>query len=268
MGNKNGRASQANKGNTGAPGDETSLGEIKTCMNCHNQGPITATVNISVLDGQGQPVTQYQPGQSYTVRVVITATGATVQGYGFQLIGLRDAGNTDLDGFTDVNPNNYKLASISGGRTYAEHDNISGTNTFNVKWTAPAAGTGSVTFYASGNGVNANGTTSGDGAGKHSLQLTEAGSVHTQESAGVLQGITLLPNPLSDNGQLRFEGVPAGTYQIRAFHGGAGKVWETTVWLDEREQQVLVPSAAWAAGIYYVQVANGEQQAIVKAVRL
>ena len=149
MGNKNGRASSANRGNTGAPGDETSLGQPKTCMNCHNQGPITASLAISVLDADNQPVTQYRPGQPYTAQVKITASGSGLMGYGFQMIALRDAGNTDLDGFTDSNPNNYKIASISNGRTYAEHDNISSSNTFNVNWTAPAAGTGSVTFYSS-----------------------------------------------------------------------------------------------------------------------
>jgi hypothetical protein len=237
-------------------------------MNCHNQGPITASLAITVLDNNNQPVTQYQPGQQYIASVKITGIGATIQGYGFQMIALRDAGNTDLDGFSDVNPNNYKIASISNGRTYAEHDNISGSNTFNVKWTAPAAGTGAVTFYAAGNAINGNGTTSGDGAGFNSLKLTEASSVATAEPGSDLLPVKIFPNPMNGDAQLDAGALVAGAYRIIAYNSGAQKVWEQQVWVTGANTLVQVPAATWAAGAYFFQMEGAGGRTFVKAIKL
>ncbi len=70
--------------------------------------------------------------------------------------------------------NNYKIATIPNGRTYAEHDNVSTPNIFNVVWTAPAAGTGNVT-YAAGNAVDKNGLNSGDGSSVTTLKTKRIG---------------------------------------------------------------------------------------------
>lgn len=268
LGNKNGRASSQNKGNTGAPGDEVSLGHPKTCQNCHNQGPITATLAITVLDAANQAVTQYHPGQVYTASVKISASGTGLQGYGFQMIALRDAGNTDLDGFGDVNPNNYKIATISNGRTYAEHDNISSSNTFNVKWTAPAAGTGAVTFYASGNGVNANGGTSGDGAAVNSLKLSEFGTVAAEEAESPQSFLKISPDPAYGNSFLDTQGFPAGDYRIRAFDSRGNIQWQTAARLPATGSPTEIPSDAWQAGVYYIQVEGDARRAIVKVLKL
>ena len=268
MGNKNGRASSQNRGNTGAPGDETTSGQPKTCMNCHNQGPITASVAISVLDSNNQVITQYIPGNQYTASVKITASGTGLQGYGFQMIALRDAGNTDLDGFKDTNSNNYKIANISNGKTYAEHDNISSSNTFNVKWVAPMAGTGNVTFYASGNGVNGNGTTSGDGAGVHSLKLFESGTVAINEPNDAAFQIKISPNPILEDALLDTGKLPTGKYQIRAFNATSKLVWENQVVLSEAGTGIKLPSTEWLAGIYFIHLNGAGKQAIVKVLKL
>jgi Reeler domain len=268
MGNKNGRASSANRGNTGAPGDELSLGQPKTCINCHNQGPISASLAISVLDADNQPVTQYQPGQEYNAQVKITATGSGLVGHGFQMIALRDAGNTDLDGFSDTNPNNYKIATISNGRTYAEHDNISVSNTFNVKWTAPGAGTGSVTFYAAGNGVNANGGTGGDGSGFSSLKLTEIGTASAGEPIKALVPMAVSPSPMLENAFLKIGQAASGDYRLRAFDNTAKMVWENQLWLPETGATVELPTATWSPGVYYLQLEGAGGASIVKAVKL
>jgi Reeler domain len=174
LGNEGGRADFTGKGNTGAPGDETNTnGTIRTCQSCHNAGPITCSMDIQVLDAQSQPVTAYQPGQTYTTRVSISSPSTGINGYGFQMIALRKQGNTDLKGFKDLTQNNYKLANAQNGRTYAEHSGISADSTFDVVWQAPMAGTGAVQFYSSGNAVNANGLTSGDGASITTLELAE-----------------------------------------------------------------------------------------------
>ncbi len=263
LSNKNGRAASQNRGNTGAPGDEMSLGFPKTCKNCHGQGPITATLEISVLDNNGQAISQYQPGTQYTARVKINATGQDLKGYGFQMIALKDAGNTDLDGFTDTNPNNYKIASISNGRTYAEHDNISTTNTFDVAWKAPLAGAGSVTFYAAGNGVNSNGGTGGDGSAVSSLRLTEANTVPTTELSN--NTLKLFPNPIQENATLDLSAFQTKDIKVTAFDPSGKIIWQTTT---IQSDQILIPSSEWASGTYFIRVEGPGIQLSTKALKI
>jgi hypothetical protein len=46
------------------------------------------------------------------------------------------------------------LVTLSIGRQYAEHAGKSVSNSFNTQWTAPASGTGPITFYGAGAAVN------------------------------------------------------------------------------------------------------------------
>ncbi|MCC7466128.1 MAG: T9SS type A sorting domain-containing protein, partial [Saprospiraceae bacterium] len=248
-------------------GDETQGGQPKTCQSCHNLGPIQATVAISVLDSANVAVTQYRPGNKYKARVTINATGQGLNGYGFQMIALRDSDNSDLDGFSDVNPNNYKIASIPGGRTYAEHNNISPTNTFDVTWTAPATGTGSVTFYAAGNGVNSNGNTSGDGAGSSTLKLTEFSSA-TADPQALPGDWTVSPNPVTDLLQLSGSRLEPGHYRFRVFSAAGQMVWEAEQLIQNEAFLSSIPASDWQPGVYFVQMEQGGKRSYVKVLKL
>ena len=270
-GNKNGRASEAKAGNTGAPGDESlPNGTPITCSGCHIASPITSSTAVTVLDSAGNAVTQYAPGEKYTARVVVSATAGVPKGYGFQMIALKDNGNTDLDGFSDAGNqtvNNYKIATIPNGRTYAEHDNVSASNTFNVAWTAPPAGTGNVTFYAAGNAVNKNGLNSGDGASATTLKMTESASAATQNPDAGRIGLAAWPNPVSSELALSFRLPGAGEYRLAA-HDLSGKTfWESLVQLPAGEQQVAVPATAWPPGVYFISVRGDGVSANIKVIK-
>jgi Reeler domain len=258
--NKNGRASSQNRGNTGAPGDETNInGTPKTCMACHNSGPITASLTIRLLDSMNQVVTQYKPDYQYKAVVQIKGSNNPA-GYGFQMIALKDAGNVDLKGFKDVNPNNYKLANISNGRTYAEHDNISTPDSFAVTWKAPVAGTGTVTFYASGNAVDKNGSTSGDGAAAASLKISEIGATaeNTPASSPVL--FKLNPNPVYASANLSIALKEGGEYYFQGFAATGALIWEQTMTLSAGENRFPVTTSEWPAGLYYIAVSHEQQR--------
>lgn len=268
-GNKNGRASQSGKGNTGAPGDETLNGAPYTCTGCHNDGAFNSLVFVSVLDTGGTAITHYTPGKLYTAQVNIAAAGTGLSGYGFQMIALRDTGNTDLDGFSDINPNNYKIATISNGRTYAEHANVSASNTFNVRWTAPAAGTGSVTFYAAGNAVNGNGNSDGDGASVTSLQLMEeitlsAAGAQSQSAPGV----RVNPNPVRGTAQLELNLSDAGTYQFVVFSQTGEMIWSATATLPAGSSNYQIPTENWPPGAYYLSLKSDKSHKTVKILKL
>lgn len=271
LGNKNGRASDAKKGNTGAPGDETNTnGSPRICTYCHfgAAGPV---VFVHVLDTNGDTVTQYLPGQQYTARVTIANSNPALTGYGFQMIALRDSGNVDLHGFSDPGNNtvnNYKLATIPNGRTYAEHDNVSvNNNKFEVMWTAPAAGTGPVTFYAAGNAVNRNGTTSGDGAASTVLHLPEAGASAVSEQAAEAVTLEVWPNPVQERAFVRILAKNSGVFQVRVIDLQGRVQWQTTQQLNAGENMLQIPAASWASGLYLLEVSNGTARTAVKLLR-
>ncbi len=200
-GNSNGRATQAGQGNTGAPGEGG-----QTCGNCHNGGafgPVSGT--LSVLDGTGNPVSAWQSGQTYDLEFELSSSGSP-SGYGFQLTAL-DASET-FAGSLSAGSANTKVATASavGSRPYAEHNGgASASPNFTVSWTAPAAGTGPVTFYFCGNAVNVNGASSNDNAMPgRSLSLPEDGVSQLADLAGTKPDLELFPNP-----------APNGVVQVR-----------------------------------------------------
>lgn len=270
-GNKNGRASFAQKGNTGAPGDETNAnGSARICNYCHF-GAAGAEVFISLLDNNGDTVTQYLPGQQYTARVAINNVNPALTGFGFQMIALRDADNTDLDGFSDPGNNtvnNYKIATInSNGRTYAEHDNVSLTPVFDVVWTAPPAGTGPVSFYAAGNAVNRNGTTSGDAADNDTLKITEAPASAILEVADDPVQVSVWPNPVVESARVQVLARQAGTARLRIADLSGRMIWQRRLELEEGENMVTIPAADWLPGLYLLEVSEGISRTVVKILK-
>lgn len=257
MGNRNGRAASQNRGNTGAPGDETLSNQPRLCASCHGGGPITASMAIAVLDSAGNSVTQYVPRNNYKAKVTITATGSGLSGYGFQMIALRNNGNVDLDGFSDPGNNNFKIATISNGRTYAEHDNISNSNVFEVPWKAPAAGTGSVTFYAAGNGINRNNNSSGDGAANAKLVLTESGTVSNNDVESAIRLFGLSPNPARSLAQISLATRENGAYQLAVFDAAGRLAWSGSIVLNTESPTTLpLDVSEWPVGVYIVRLFN------------
>ncbi len=140
-------------GRTGAPTENT-------CASCHG------TLNDGlggVLEISGVPAS-YIPGQTYTLTISLTRTGKSR--WGFEMTSLRDADDSYAGVLADISVYTGKGTRQSKDYIYQTNaDGADGTywNTNNgpvtwpVEWTAPAAGAGSVTFYAvgvAGNGDN------------------------------------------------------------------------------------------------------------------
>lgn len=172
-----GRATAANTGNTGGPGETT------TCGSCHTGGSYgTVSLQIQLFSsGTTNAVTSYTAGTLYDLRVTVNHTAGTPAGYGFQLTAFRQTGNTPLaDTYSSLGSNVKKKTVTTGtysGRTYCEHNGVTSSNVFNMSWTAPAAGTGTVVFYAAGNAVNGANGDNLDKAGNTSLTVTEAAAL-------------------------------------------------------------------------------------------
>ncbi len=268
--NRNGRATVGLEGVTGAPGDVFQGGNPKTCAvnGCHNNGAFApVTVNISLLesDTSTTSLNQYIPGKQYIARVRITTGSGAPKGYGFQMIAIRDQDSIPANGFTDVSTsNNYRLKTLGSNRIYAEHQTMSTTNTFDVLWKGPAAGTGSVTFYAAGNAVNNNTSNSGDGATTSKFTVTEGTVSGTDNLHNLASGMRVSPNPVRATAQLMFDLPTDGAHRIMV-HDLSGRImWENNSWMSAGSNTINLPAENWKPGIYLVQMTheNGSSGAV------
>ena len=143
------------------------------CGSCHRGGNYATATTLRLLDAAGEAVEAYRPGETYTLRLDIGATGAP-GGYGFQLLAIREADRAQAGAFGEA-PANTQLSTL-GGRSYFEHRRRLAEATHEIAWTAPEAGTGPVVVYAVGNAVNGNGGTSGDDVDEAVVTFPEATS--------------------------------------------------------------------------------------------
>ncbi len=186
LADKTGVGAERNQDRTGSP---VATSSTQQCNNCHSGGNFNAAINIQLKDVDGNVVTEYNGGETYTYEVLITGSSAR---YGFQSVALLNS-NANA-GNLAINSSNARITNI-GTRKYAEHNNPSTTGLFVMNWTAPATGSGTVKFYASGNCVNNNNTASGDQP-VLSAPLTITESVFS--GVGELssdQLISVFPNP-------------------------------------------------------------------------
>jgi len=195
MSNSGGRAMAQNQGNTGAPGDqEQSPGVAWVCQTCHN-GPIQATMMVEVFEaGTMVAVTDYVPAVTYDVKVTVDDVNDDADGYGFQIVSLIDDDESDVNGWSNPGTGVQIATASNTGRSYAEHQGAQDSNEFMVQWTAPAAGTGSVTFYSAGTAVNRNNASDGDGGATTSLTLTER-PVGIFSVSALDATVNVFPNP-------------------------------------------------------------------------
>ena len=196
-------------GHTGSPGESN-------CTSCHggtalNSGPATRSLLLN-----GSVPTAYVPGQTYNVS--LTVNRATRVKFGFQLK-VEDGNGSDA-GTLISTTNRTDLSSGYLSQTWNGNTaTTSGTITWNFQWTAPAAGTGDVTFYYCSNAANNNGGTSGDEIYTNSLTLTEQSPAFSV--SGVLHYDNTAMTPIV-NSQVRLLG-PGGVQVATATTNASGQ---------------------------------------------
>jgi len=143
-----------------------------TCTQCHGPSSANTTLNIQVKNLTNNIVTEYIPGDTYTIEAIVSNSSSN--GYGMQMVALNSS-NTQA-GAISATSTNTQVTSLSGIQ-YLEHSSIgaaAATITYSATWIAPNSGTGTLTLYGVGISVNNNGTTSGDQTSSPiNIQLTE-----------------------------------------------------------------------------------------------
>jgi hypothetical protein len=260
LANAGGRAKSQNWGNTGAPGDQTlSNGNARTCQSCHATGDIQVTMNVNLLDKDNNPITAYQPEEIYTAKVSIDhAAGPMPSGYGFQIVSLFDADNMDVNGWTETgHSDNVQIATADNtNRVYAEHKNTSSSNEFLIQWKAPKAGSGTVSFYAAGNGVNGNGSTGGDGAALPvKLTLEENITSNIKELSNIGIDFNIAPNPFKNDLVLNIQSQQQQEAVNIKVWNAIGKVfYQANTILQNGENRTQIDLSNLPKGIYWLQI--------------
>jgi hypothetical protein len=155
-------------GYTGASWDNN--GSTCAGVYCHGGGYYGGALStISLLQGN-TPVTSYTPGVTYNFEINISAVNVDnlpIPLYGFDAQATTSTTHLNA-GVWGAAPLETQITEFDG-RFYWEQSNPMTETSSNphsltktIQWTAPPAGTGSVTFYATGMAVNGNGSTNGD----------------------------------------------------------------------------------------------------------
>ena len=140
------------------------------CTNCHSgtaTTPATTVANITT----NIPASGYTPGTTYTVTATVNYTGRTR--FGFE-VSPQNAAGTYKGTMIVTNTAQTKITGTKYITQTAGGNTGTGTKSWTFNWVAPAAGTGTVTFYGSLMAANNNGGTSGDATYIVQKSVTEA----------------------------------------------------------------------------------------------
>ncbi|MCE2789514.1 MAG: hypothetical protein LW630_06330 [Saprospiraceae bacterium] len=213
---------------TKAPGEANH----NSCASCHTPaGSYNTNVTLEVLNSDSMAVTHYQPGQTYTIRLKVTATN-NPKAYGFQMACLDSLTNTDY-GVWSVLGEKVKQQNLNVGgkqRKYLVQSSPKTSGTFTANWKAPASDVGKMKFYFTGLAVNLNGNTNGDN--NKFGQLSLPGPVSSIESTQIAHQSPFYPNPMTDvcfvrddqTRLLRFTETSGCQFEIIASKGASADV--------------------------------------------
>jgi len=184
-------------GLTNAPGEGN-------CTGCHASFPLNS--GTGVLDIVNVP-TAYTPGTDYDLTISLSDPDASRWGFEMTVLDGTDAFTGAL---AALDANTQVSTGGALGRTYVKqtspgtNNGQTGSNTWTVRWTAPAGGTGDVTFYIAGNAANGNFTTSGDRIYAVALPLQENAGTDVGDAPRPL-ALKSAPNPFNPRTELAFE---------------------------------------------------------------
>jgi hypothetical protein len=243
---------------TGAPGEGT-------CRDCHNSNPLNSSggsVTISSPDLIGN---QYVGGTTYQIDVTVERASINLFGFGFEAL-LPSGANAGTLVVTNSTQMHILTGTVSGNvrNTMTQKTNGglgSGTKTFSFNWTAPAAGTGDVTFYATGNATNQSGNTSGDFVYSTSLALSENNPSGNMEFNAVNADMNIFPNPAVETINATLHIGQKGQYEVRLFSLSSGQqVYAETKYFHPGNNLLTIENNGWDSGIYLLQISTNEQQ--------
>ncbi len=242
---------------TGAPaGYCGSIANPNTCAfsSCHGG---TATVQTGWITST-IPGTGYVPGTTYT----ITATAAYVGRvkFGFQISPQNRAG-TRLGTMILTSSTTTQLISSSRYITHKSAGTTGTTDfhTWSFNWTAPVAGSDTVTFYGAFLCANNNGNETGDITYKSNLVVLEnSSSTEIAENTRSNFQVSVYPNPASDFINVTYKIDQQGKVDIKLYdlEGRMSSVLLSEIKSPgDCESNLKLPFIP-ATGIYFLEIST------------
>ena len=261
MNNSNGPGEEQDADRTGSP---LSSGACNVA-GCHDDGVFNPSVSIELLK-DNLPVDKYQPGETYDMKVTITASQGTPSGYGFQAVAL-SSNDESAGAWSDI-PAGMHSITLSNNRTYVEHTTPNtNNNTFECKWTAPQAGTGEVTFYTAGNAVNLDNDVTGDGAKTAQITFTEEdpNSIKTEHQ---FFNFTIFPNPVQDVLNIEIGSRNSGEFDLQITDINGKIVDMERIQLNEGQNEKKFNVNNLPIGFYLIHLRHDEEFVAQKMLKI
>ena len=280
---KNGAAFEKGYDNTGA---ETALGNFAGCgasgVSCHGTASTAGITTVIELDSAGVATTHYKAGMTYTVKISGTnTTSNSLTTFGFQVSCIKgtaavatpvNAGTFASTGlptnvqYTPANATYYVCNVVEHSNPIAPTTGTGGTGTTYVEsfqWTAPAAGTGSVSFWGTVNACNANNRADvGDLWNTTNLSISEWSTTGVAEVTNNIS-ISAFPNPVSSSLNVHIENTHSGTYSLQVVDMNGRTVTTENIVVNGSSHTATINTGNWTPGTYNVVVSkDGSRQVI------
>lgn len=178
-------------GRTGAPSDFTG-----PCMPCHAASLADVTFNDTIISSN-IPADGWRGGQTYTISANVHHF--TSNKMGFEMT-CDNSGGSAVGKFISTDG---KTQVFNGGKsithTFSGTSAIGGNKTWTFDWTAPAAGTGKVTFYGAFNATNSNSQAdAGDTVYADTMNVVESPASGIAVQQMQFNPLKIYPNPAKD----------------------------------------------------------------------
>jgi hypothetical protein len=253
-------AGGAPAGREGSPFDFS--GATCNLSGCHSSYPLGSRSGwiTSNIPGAG-----YVPGQTYTITA--TASSPNRVKFGFEISPQTSAGVT-AGTIIVTNTLQTRLASPPNTRWITHtltgsSSSTSGTKGWSFDWTAPAAGTGTVTFYGAFNCANNNGNSLGDSIFTSQLVVTENTATGIATSAGEPFTFLLYPNPASTQVTIAFGLAEPQEFSINIYDAVGKRIWMAPPSSHLADKHLLTMNlediGIHRKGIYFMEMSKGEK---------
>ena len=248
--------SSVNSSSSGAPSGKANdpASGSANCTGCHSGTATSATTQASITSTI--PAVGYNPGTTYTITATVNFTGRSK--FGFQVSPQNAAGT-----FLGTLINTSTQTKLVGTSKYVTHTTAgnSGTNTksWTFDWTAPAAGTGAVTFYGSFMASNGDGGTIGDIVYTTSYAVTEAVASGISEVGANTNALTVIN--LKNALQISYNAQSVATANVELYTLN-GTLVSTTSFEQQNAGVVNLNfdvKEGLNTGVYIVKVQQGTQ---------
>jgi hypothetical protein len=156
-----------------------------------------------------------------------------------------------------VNANKAVTHSVGGTTPFGS------TKTWSFDWTAPEAGTGTITFYGAFNAANGNGSTTGDVIYVSETSVNENTGVGIGEDIVKASGLKIFPNPATDFADISWDANLYSLSEVKIYNLTGSQVGAYFI-PEQQNGKFRVDLSSSLPGMYFVvaRFSDGKQATV------